>query len=247
MPAVFCEMTRTNPRGTRSPSAWALPRIVIRMSAGLVESCTAKATGAAGVKNSACSISAASLPTRASQLPPLLSRAPPAPSRRSAGPPALLLALEYRADLSDAMPCPLTLGRERRHGLPMLRKPGFPLGLLPPGFPAACVDRRPAPYAPLGPADRLGAREDSRQCVVVALRDGIELVVVAPRTGDGQAQERLADLVDLLIDHVDAQLGLVGLDDRQVAQHEEAGGDQVAGSLVGVYRRGASRRRAARG
>ncbi len=56
----FCDTTRTNPRGTRSPSAWALPRIVIRMPPGLAESCTAKATGTAGVKNSACSMSVAS-------------------------------------------------------------------------------------------------------------------------------------------------------------------------------------------
>ena len=107
----------------------------------------------------------------------------------------------------------------------MTLEPCLPLGLFRQGF-RQFRNRGPAPYAPLGLADRLGAGEDSRHRVVVALRDGIEFVVVAPRTGNGQAQERLADLVDLLIDDVDTQLGLVGLDDRQVAQHEEAGGDQ---------------------
>ena len=57
-------------------------------------------------------------------------------------------------------------------------------------------------------------------------------MVVASRTADRQAEERLADLVDLLVDHVDAQLRLVGLDDREVAQQEEAGGDQVGRSLL---------------
>ena len=166
------------------------------------------------------------------QLPPLLLECLPRRRVDPVAPPALPLTLEYRADLPDAMPCPLTFGRERPDGFPMLLEPGFPLGLFRRGF-RQLGDRRPAPYAPLGPADRLRAGEDPRQCVVVAERDGIELVVVAPRTAEGHAQERLAHLVDLLIDHVDAQLGLVRLDDRQVAQDEEAGGDQIPGSLLG--------------
>ncbi len=54
------------------------------------------------------------------------------------------------------------------------------------------------------------------------------------RTAQGQAQERLANLVDLLIDHIDAQLRLIGLDNGQVAQNEEPGRDQVPGSLSGA-------------
>ena len=56
----------TNPRATSSPSAWALPRIVIRMAVGFAASWTAKATGTVGAKNSACSMSRPSFPTRAS-------------------------------------------------------------------------------------------------------------------------------------------------------------------------------------
>ena len=68
------------------------------------------------------------------QLPPLFLERPPRRRVDPASPPALLLALEYRVDLPDAMPCPLTFGRERPDGLPMLLQPGLSLGLFRRGF-----------------------------------------------------------------------------------------------------------------
>ena len=60
-------------------------------------------------------------------------------------------------------------------------------------------------------------------------------MVVASCTSNGQTQERFAHLVDLLIDHVDAQLGFVRLDDGQITQYEEPGGNHVPCSLEGVF------------
>ena len=55
------------------------------------------------------------------------------------------------------------------------------------GVSGSSADRGPAPDAPLGLADRLGAGEDPGHRVVVALGDRVELVVVAPRTADASA------------------------------------------------------------
>ncbi len=150
-PAGFATRHVTNPRGTGSPSAWALPRIVIRMSAGLLESCTAKATGSAGVKNSACSMSLASLPTRASQLSPFFFERLPGRRVDGGSPPGLVLALEDRVDLRDAVPCPLTFGLEVGDGMSMPLEPGFAGSASCAVVSGSFVTRRPAPYAPLGP------------------------------------------------------------------------------------------------
>jgi len=97
--------------------------------------------------------------------------------------------------------------------------------------------RGPAPDAPRRLADGLGAVEDAGQRVIVALRDRVELVVVAAGTAQGQAKEGPADLVDLLVDDVDAKLGLVGLDNREVAQDEKAGRHQAVTTFFGRGRR----------
>ena len=44
------------------------------------------------------------------------------------------------------------------------------------------------------------AREDAVQAVVVPRRDGVVLVIVAARTGDRQAEKRLTQRVDRILD-----------------------------------------------
>ena len=73
------------------------------------------------------------------------------------------------------------------------------------------------------------AVEDAGQRVVVGLRDRIELVVVAAGTAERQAQERLADRVDLVVDHVADHLLLVGVAAVPGAVDEERRGDQPVG------------------
>ena len=66
------------------------------------------------------------------------------------------------------------------------------------------------------------ADQKARECVVVALRDRIELMVMTPRAGDGQAEEGLAEDVEPIVHPI----GLVGADvNRRVnllAQEPEA-------------------------
>ena len=80
----------------------------------------------------------------------------------------------------------------------------------------------------------LGVQEDAGERVVVGLRNGIVLVVVAARAGHGEAEETAGD-------HIDAVVALVGAGyfHRTVvvipgAEAEEAGGRQrlVTGLLV---------------
>ena len=56
--------------------------------------------------------------------------------------------------------------------------------------------------AELDAVERPRAVEDAGQGVVVGRRDRVELVVVAAGAAERQAQERLADRVDLLVDDV---------------------------------------------
>jgi|GEM_PF-6378433 len=53
------------------------------------------------------------------------------------------------------------------------------------------------------------AAEDASQCVIVALRDRIELVIVAASATDCHPQQRLAERVDLFVDDVEFQRLLV--------------------------------------
>ena len=45
-------------------------------------------------------------------------------------------------------------------------------------------------------------QDESGQRVIILAADGVELVVVAAGAGDGQAQERLGEDIDLVIDPV---------------------------------------------
>ena len=74
----------------------------------------------------------------------------------------------------------------------------------------------------------LARREDAVERVVVRLRDGVELVVVAPRAGDGEAHEAAADDVDAVVDDV----GLV------VEEAASEGEKAERGVWDGVFRRG---------
>ena len=94
--------------------------------------------------------------------------------------------------------------------------------------------------------NRLGARQDARERVVVAGGDRVELVVVTPRAADRQSEKGLADRVDLLVDHIDQQLLLIGRADHLGPHDQEPGrhdvvvplvlgaeGEQIAGQLFG--------------
>ena len=59
--------------------------------------------------------------------------------------------------------------------------------------------------------ERVGAEEDARQCIVVALGDWIELMIMAASTGDGEPEEGLRHGVDLFIDEVHGELAAVAL------------------------------------
>ncbi len=83
----------------------------------------------------------------------------------------------------------------------------------------------------------LGAAEDARERVVVALGDRVDLVVVAAGAGDRQPEEGARGRLDLLVDHVQdelpAVLGVVGL----AAEGEEPGRDDLVGPLAVVVGR----------
>jgi hypothetical protein len=83
-------------------------------------------------------------------------------------------------------------------------------------------------------AERLRAAEDAGQRVVVALADRVELVVVAARTAERQAEERAADEVDLFVDRVEHQLLLVLFGQHARAEGEEAGGDMAVEADRGI-------------
>ena len=58
-------------------------------------------------------------------------------------------------------------------------------------------------------ADQPGAAEDAQQGVVILRGDGVELVVVAAGAGHRGRLERLGERVDLVVRHVEADLGEV--------------------------------------
>ena len=96
--------------------------------------------------------------------------------------------------------------------------------------------RDAADGAPNAEADHLagrgGAAQDSRNAIVVLKPDRIELVVMAAGAPHRHAQEGPADLDELGVDVVRFHLGLVRIDDFEVADHQEARGDELLGSLL---------------
>ena len=73
-------------------------------------------------------------------------------------------------------------------------------------------------------AEALSALEDGGEGVVVLMRDGIEFVLVAAGAAEREAHEGAAHDVDLLIDHIHAQLVLVRLGEDLGTEIEETGG-----------------------
>ena len=71
----------------------------------------------------------------------------------------------------------------------------------------------------------LSAAKDSGQCVVVRRTDGIELVVMTPRTRQSQPEHRSACHVDLIVDDVESRLFLIGFRESLGADHQVTGGD----------------------
>ena len=68
--------------------------------------------------------------------------------------------------------------------------------------------------------------------VVVIDSDGIKLMVVATGAAHRHAEEGSADLDELGVDVVRLHLGLVGIDDLDVTDHQEARGDELGGALL---------------
>ena len=114
--------------------------------------------------------------------------------------PAALQALGEPGEAVQPRPVRRRLRRSGRHRRPVVQ-PGPPQGLLDFSLEAA----------QLGPAGLAGARrvgvehrrmragEDAVERVEVGLRNGVELVVVAARAGDGQRLEGLGHRVDLVV------------------------------------------------
>ncbi len=63
----------------------------------------------------------------------------------------------------------------------------------------------------IGITERLGALEDRCQCVVITLRDGVELVIVTADTAERHPHQPLAGGVDLLVDRIHLELLAIGL------------------------------------
>src|SRR5215469_3154413 len=80
--------------------------------------------------------------------------------------------------------------------------------------------------------DGFRAAEDSSQRVVVLLRDGVELVIVAAGAAERQAEKRLAHGVNLLIDGIHARLFLVSPADDLRAEHKKAGRGNLLVALL---------------
>ena len=71
------------------------------------------------------------------------------------------------------------------------------------------------------------AAEQPRQCVVVSVRDGIELVIVAPCTFKRHPQEGLANAVDLTVHNIHPQLDFVASHQFPGTNCQKAGRDDV--------------------
>ena len=82
-----------------------------------------------------------------------------------------------------------------------------------------------------------GALQNAVETVIVVRRDGVVLVVVAPRTADREPQQRAPDRVD----HVgEIEMLVVGVGGVAIplAHRQEAGGGETVGVLLGGTRRG---------
>ena len=114
------------------------------------------------------------------------------------------------------------VGRERRDGRGQ------------PGLRRQLDERRRMDVLQLhsGAVERLGAHEDAGQRVVVALRDGVEGVVVAAGAGECEPEHRLRHDVDLLVDDVHLELSPVAFIEPLGAEREKSGGDDLP-RLVG--------------
>ena len=87
-----------------------------------------------------------------------------------------------------------------------------------------------------------GAAEVSGQGVIIVVADRVELVIVASGTGDRQAQERLRNHVDLVVDPPDLLLADVHRRMSALAQEIEPGpDDRLIEPLDGVPARAGSR------
>ena len=78
----------------------------------------------------------------------------------------------------------------------------------------------------------VGRHEDPGHRVVVALRDRVELVVVAAGAGNGGGQDPLAECIDLLVHHVEGELRLALRVVALGAHRQVAGGDELLGPLL---------------
>ena len=81
--------------------------------------------------------------------------------------------------------------------------------------------------------ERARAREDAGERVVIALRHGVELVVVAAGAADGLAEEGAPQRFELLVDDIEAELLLVLLLVVRGAEREESGGRELAAAVGG--------------
>ncbi len=84
-----------------------------------------------------------------------------------------------------------------------------------------------------GSVERLGTAEDAGEGVVIALADGIELVVVAAGAGDGHAEDGAAGDIDLFVDKVHEELLASTFVEALGSDGEESGGDDVLVALFG--------------
>ena len=86
-----------------------------------------------------------------------------------------------------------------------------------------------------GAVERLCAHEDAGQRVVVALREGVEGMIVAAGAGEREPEHRLRHHVDLLIDEVHLELPPIALVEPFRPEREEARGNDLP-RLVGRSR-----------
>ena len=92
------------------------------------------------------------------------------------------------------------------------------------------ADRAPDPD-PFQLHGRGRTAQHAGHAVVVVDPDGIELVVVATGAAHRHAEESPADFDELGVDVVRLHLRLVGIDDFDVADHQETRGDELGGAL----------------
>src|SRR5688500_14117627 len=84
---------------------------------------------------------------------------------------------------------------------------------------------------------RARALEDAGERRVVPLGEGIELVVMAARAGEGDPYQGARGDIDLLIDDVRLNLALVRVRQQLWPEHQEAGCDDPPVVLLRIGRR----------